>query len=119
MHSARGHCEYLAQAQQVTSTTHGQYMAKLTDFRKLLLDQTVSGSRFPVADPNAHCMPQEFLNLVEEARSEPHKIAVMEICASLHVYSELLLESFVDMSAKLVKFTMVEKLTENLELKWQ
>lgn len=33
----------------------------------------------------------EFLEMVQEAQYEPDKLAVLEICASLHVYTENLL----------------------------
>ena len=33
----------------------------------------------------------EFLEMVQEAQNEPDKFAVLEICASLHVYTENLL----------------------------
>ena len=45
---------------------------------------------------SAGALPQEkltpeFLEMVQNAQSEPDKLAVLEICASLHVYTESLL----------------------------
>ena len=52
-------------------------------------------------------------------KEEPDKLATLEICASLHVYTELMIEGFVEMSAKLVKANTVEQLAEKLEETWR
>lgn len=129
---ARSLCDALAEAQQVTSTTHGGYMVKLSRFRKSWFEQAVDGVKEalggrlrgppPAAGPalvEDSELPAEFQDLVRKAQKEPQKLAVLEICASLHVYTSFLLEGFVDMATKLVKFNLVEKLSEKLEERWR
>ena len=134
---AGGGCEMLADAQRVTSTTYGQYAAKLMEFRSYLLgqkedssqrnlygsSQTQSGQEKLVqvlSGPEGRQeIPQEFLNLAKEMKEEPAKLATLEICASLHVYTGLMIEGFVEMSAKLVKSYTVEQLADKLEETWR
>eukprot|EP00438_Fugacium_kawagutii_P027206 Skav221309 [mRNA] locus=scaffold2901:4514:11654:+ [translate_table: standard] len=126
---AREVCEMLAEAQQVTSTTHSQYMVKLTQFRKSWLQDAADGVKNMLAQAllggEGHSredgmqLPDEFLTLVDQAQEEPQKFANLEICASLHVYTGLMIEGFVEMSAKLVKFNMVEQLADKLEEIWR
>jgi hypothetical protein len=125
---AREVCEMLAEAQQVTSTTHGQYMVKLTQFRKSWFQEAADGvanltkALFQGTEGKGeeeNELPEEFLNLVKQAQEEPQKLATLEICASLHVYTGFMIEGFVEMSAKLVKFNMVEQLADKLEEMWR
>ena len=44
---------------------------------------------------------------------------MLELCASLHVYTGFLIEGFVEHAAKLLKFNMVEHLGETLEDTWR
>ena len=124
---ARELCEMLADAQQVTSTTHGQYMVKLTEFRKSWFKEAASSvTKFAVkallgsevGEREQH-LPDEFLSLLRQVPEEPHKLAVLEICASLHVYTKFMLDGFVEMAAKLVKFNMVEQLADKLDEFWR
>ena len=117
-------CGMLAEAQQVTSTTHGAYMLRLTEFRKWLQDQKDGGTdtlatALRGAEGQVSEVPAEFLTLVKEAQKEPRKLMTIEICASLHVYTGLMIEGFVESSAKLVKFNMVEQLADKLEEIWR
>eukprot|EP00435_Cladocopium_sp_Y103_P036073 s805_g9.t1 len=116
--TARKVCDMLAEAQQVTSTTHGQYMVKLTQFRKSWFvdaDSVVSQ-----AHPGGQIeLPEEFLRLVKKATREPQKLAVLELAASLHVYTGFMIEGFAEMAAKLIKFNMVEQLADKLEEAWR
>eukprot|EP00438_Fugacium_kawagutii_P031025 Skav201411 [mRNA] locus=scaffold83:75572:77704:+ [translate_table: standard] len=120
-------CEMLADAQQITSTTQGQYMVKLTDFRKLLMqdgdeeeeDLTRALSVAEWHGEKEEKLPAEFKRLVKQAQDEPQRFATLEICASLHVYTRFMIEGFVEMSAKLVKFNMVEQLADKLEEVWR
>ena len=65
-----------------------------------------------------HKLPEQFHTLVKEALDEQQKQAVVQICASLHVYTEFMIECFVETSAKLVKSNMVHKLADKLEEDW-
>ena len=112
----------------MTSTTHGQYMVKLTQFRKSWFQEAADGvKKFAQAllggqgqnGEEESELPEEFVRLVEQAQEEPQKLATLEICASLHVYTGFMIEGFVEMSAKLVKFTMVEQLADKLEETWR
>ena len=123
---ARGVCEMLAEAQQVTSTTHGQYMQKLIQFRKSWFQEAAEGLRNLAevllgreGQTEQKELPEEFLSLVKQAQEDPQKLATLEICASLHVYTGFMIEGFVEMSAKLVKFNMVEQLADKLEEIWR
>lgn len=125
LETSKRFCNALAEAQQVTSTTHGGYMVKLKKFRKSWFQQAVGGVqqilktwKGAAQDEDTH-LPAEFLAVVQEAQSQPDKLAVLEICASLHVYTDFLIQGFVEMAAKLVQFNMVEKLTEKLEERWR
>lgn len=118
-------CEMLAEAQQITSTTHGAYMVKLTQFQKSWSqdlkdegEETVAKA-LQGAEGQVCEVPAEFLSLVKEAQEEPRKLATIEICASLHIYTGLMIEGFVDTSAKFVKLIMVEKLADQLEAIWR
>eukprot|EP00438_Fugacium_kawagutii_P005342 Skav210316 [mRNA] locus=scaffold475:268192:270084:- [translate_table: standard] len=124
---AREVCEMLAEAQQVTSTTHSQYMVKLTQFRKSWLQEAADGVRNLAqallgeghSSEDGMQLPEEFLALVKQAQEEPQRFATLEICASLHVYTGFMIDGFVEMSAKLVKFNMVEQLADKLEEIWR
>lgn len=125
--TSRQLCDALAESQQVTSTTHGGYMVKLTGFRKSWVDMAVDvKDTMRSSLPGSVCsqsddlqLPDTFVAMIQQARTEPQKLAVLEICASLHVYSDFLIGSFVDMTAKLAKFNMVEKLSKKLEEDWR
>ena len=122
-------CGMLAEAQQVTSTTHGAYMVRLTQFRKSWFQEAAEGMAYLAkalvlgveaqSGEGQNELPAEFLSLVKQAQEEPEKLATLEICASLHVYTGLMIEGFVEMSAKLVKFNMVEQLADKLEEIWR
>ena len=131
---ARDMCEMLAEAQQVTSTTHGDYMVQLTRFRKSWLheafeddaeEQEETGKDAEEEEEGEQTnegqnkLPAEFLSLVKDSKEEPQKLTVLEICASLHVYTKLMIEGFAEMSAKLIKFNMVEQLADKLEEIWR
>ena len=126
MAQARDVCETMAEAQQVTSTTHGEYMVRLTQFRKSWLHQKADSMKKTIAEAlmgtkafDEQELPPEFVEVVQKAQYEPDKLAVLEICASLHVYTGFLIEGFVEMAAKMVKFKMVEQLSKKLEQKWR
>eukprot|EP00929_Paragymnodinium_shiwhaense_P016844 TRINITY_DN12549_c0_g2_i1.p1 TRINITY_DN12549_c0_g2~~TRINITY_DN12549_c0_g2_i1.p1 ORF type:complete len:952 (+),score=257.98 TRINITY_DN12549_c0_g2_i1:349-2856(+) len=123
-------CMALAEAQQVTSTAHGRYMVKLSEFRKSWLTRkfevvaTMLGSngQSDCQEANEDLeleLPREFLQLAEQVSNDPQYLSVLEVCASLHVYTRLLIEGFVDMASKLIKYNMVEALTSKLEAKWR
>mmetsp|Transcript_17447 Transcript_17447/g.56483 ORF Transcript_17447/g.56483 Transcript_17447/m.56483 type:complete len:418 (-) Transcript_17447:415-1668(-) len=121
-------CDAISEAQQVTSTTHGGYMVKLREFRKSWFEKTVEDMRQSIQSlfwrgtGNSDEKPEltaEFLDMVQQAQSEPQKFAVLEICASLHVYTSFLIDGFVDMIAKVVKFNMVENIAAKLEDFWR
>jgi GTP-binding protein EngB required for normal cell division len=121
-------CAALAEAQQVTSTTQADYMVSLTKFRKSWIGKTIEGVKeaaqgFGLFSRNSseeeNQLTPGFVAKVKSAFDSPYQLTVLEICASLHVYSAFLVEAFTDMSAKLVKYNMVEKLTERLELKFR
>lgn len=117
-------CGMLAEAEEVTSTTYGQYTVKLTEFRKSWLQDPEDGGADTLATALRGAegqseVPVEFLTLVEEAQEEPRKLATLEICASLHVYTGLMIEGFVESSAKLVKFFMMLQLADQLEAIWR
>mmetsp|Transcript_38972 Transcript_38972/g.100961 ORF Transcript_38972/g.100961 Transcript_38972/m.100961 type:complete len:273 (+) Transcript_38972:2-820(+) len=121
-------CDAISEAQQVTSTTHGAYMVKLMEFRKSWFEKTVEDMRQSIqslflrgtgSSAEKPELTAEFLDMVQQAQSEPHKFAVLEICASLHVYTSFLIDGFVDMIAKVVKFNMVENLAAKLEDLWR
>ena len=126
---ARDVCGMLAEAQQVTSTTHGAYMVRLTQFRKSWFQEAAEEVAYLAkalvwgveaqSGEGQNELPAEFLSLVKQAQEEPEKLATLEICASLHVYTGLMIEGFVEMSAKLVKFNMVEQLADKLEEIWR
>ena len=114
-------CQKLAKAQQVTSTTHGQYMEKLTKFRTSWF-QDVADPTAPSAKPVVDAakpeeeFPQDFKKQVKDAvKEKPLKLAVLEICSSLHVFAGFMIDGFAEMVAKLVKFYMVEQLADKLE----
>eukprot|EP00438_Fugacium_kawagutii_P027207 Skav221310 [mRNA] locus=scaffold2901:20303:23715:+ [translate_table: standard] len=126
--NAQNICEMLAEAQQVTSTTHSQYMVKLTQFRKSWILEPVDGTRnhkevHPAGERNSskdHIeLPKNFVALLKKAQEDPQRFQTLEICASLHVYADFMIKSFVEMSAKLVKFNMVEKLADKLDANWR
>lgn len=127
MVKARDVCEMMADAQQVTSTTHGEYMVRLTQFRKSWLREKADGLKKNIAEALVGSkafddqpeLPPEFVDVVRDAQYEPDKLAVLEICASLHVYTGFLLQGFVEMAAKMVKYNMVEQLGNKLEEKWR
>ena len=116
-------CEMLAEAQQVTSTTHRQYMVILTHFQKSWFQQSDADFVMSQAHPDHPGgqieLPAEFLSLVKNATREPAKLAVLELAASLHVYTGFMIEGFAEMAAKLIKFNMVEQLAEKLEELWR
>lgn len=93
-------------------------MVQLSLFKKSWLETAVSGKGLEHAHLAAMLTP-DFIALVKESRYEPHKFAVLEICASLHAYAPLLIESFVDMAAKLVKFNMLDQLMLKLDQFWR
>ena len=109
MVKARDVCEMMADAQQVTSTTHGEYMVRLTQFRKSWLREKADGLKKNIAEALVGSkafddqpeLPPEFVDVVRDAQYEPDKLAVLEICASLHVYTGFLLQGFVEMAAKM------------------
>ena len=116
-------CEMLAEAQQVTSTTHRQYMVILTHFQKSWFQQSDADFVMSQAHPDHPGgqieLPAEFWSLVKNATREPAKLAVLELAASLHVYTGFMIEGFAEMAAKLIKFNMVEQLAEKLEELWR
>ena len=116
-------CEMLAEAQQVTSTTHRQYMVILTHFQKSWVQQSDADFVMSQAHPDHPGgqieLPAEFLSLVKNATREPAKLAVLELAASLHVYTGFMIEGFAELAAKLIKFNMVEQLAEKLEELWR
>ncbi|CAE8582582.1 unnamed protein product [Polarella glacialis] len=117
---ARELCTALTEAQQVTSTTDGSYRVKLTHFRRSWSEKAadqVQGRE--VKDTHEEKLTPEFLAMVQKSRDEPQKLAVLEICASLQIYSGFLIQGFVEMAAKLVKFNMVELLATRLEERWR
>ncbi|CAJ1349979.1 unnamed protein product [Effrenium voratum] len=95
---ATGLCDALARAQAVTSTTHGAYMVKLTQFRKSWLregaERLQQGAERlqEVAERVRRVLTPEFVDLVQAAQTEPQKLAILEICASLHVYTGFMIE---------------------------
>ncbi|CAJ1415542.1 unnamed protein product, partial [Effrenium voratum] len=130
---ATGFCDALARAQAVTSTTHGAYMVKLTQFRKSWVQegaQRLQEILMHVLSPGGYgegpsdasekgALTPEFVAMVKAAPAEPQKLAILEICASLHVYTGNMIEGFVEMAAKLVKFYMVEELGNELQESWR
>ena len=64
-------------------------------------------------------LPPEFRQVVRAARSNPGQAGVCHICASLHVYSELMIDGFVEQSAKAVHFFLVQALAERLDQVWR
>ena len=126
---ARELCESLAAAQAVTSTTNGSYMVKLSKFRRSWFQEATDGLKNIAeallgtsgagAKEEASELTPEFVALVKEAQEEPDKLAVLELCASLHVYTGFLIEGFVEHAAKLVKFNLVENLGDMLEETWR
>ena len=126
---ARSLCESLAEAQAVTSTTNGNYMVQLSKFRRSWFQEAAdglksiaeallgtAGAKLKEEEPK---LTPEFVDLVKQAQEEPEKLAVLELCASLHVYTGFLIEGFVEHAAKLLKFNMVEHLGETLEDTWR
>ncbi|CAE7200315.1 DRP4C [Symbiodinium microadriaticum] len=75
-----------------------------------------AGAKLKEEEPQ---LTPEFVDLVKQAQEEPEKLAVLELCASLHVYTGFLIEGFVEHAAKLLKFNMVEHLGETLEDTWR
>ena len=76
------HCEMLAEAQQVTSTTHGAYGARLAQFRKSWLLEKFDGMRQTVMDAimgsetfneEEKDLPDDFIEVYKEARDQPQK----------------------------------------------
>lgn len=124
---ARSLCESLAEAQAVTSTTNGNYMVQLSKFRRSWFQEAADGLKSIAeallgtagAKEEEPQLTPEFVDLVKHAQEEPDKLAVLELCASLHVYTGFLIEGFVEHAAKLVKFNMVEHLGETLEDTWR
>jgi len=124
---ARSLCESLAEAQAVTSTTNGNYMVQLSKFRRSWFQEAADGLQSIAeallgtagAKEEEPQLTPEFVDLVKQAQEEPDKLAVLELCASLHVYTGFLIEGFVEHAAKLVKFNMVEHLGETLEDTWR
>ncbi|CAE7298364.1 DRP4C, partial [Symbiodinium sp. CCMP2456] len=124
---ARSLCESLAEAQAVTSTTNGNYMVQLSKFRRSWFQEAADGLKSIAeallgtagAKEEEPQLTPEFVELVKQAQEEPDKLAVLELCASLHVYTGFLIEGFVEHAAKLLKFNMVEHLGETLEDTWR
>ncbi|CAE7638786.1 shi [Symbiodinium pilosum] len=64
-------------------------------------------------------LSEEFLKLVKEAENVPGKFATLETCASLHVYTGIMIEGLVEESAKVIKFNAVGRLADKLEEIWR
>lgn len=114
---ARGDCERLCLAQEETSTTYDLYNKQMSQFVASLSDE----STIELAGEKSFCnmLPEEFVLLRKDAVQSPQKRAVLEICVSVHTYTKLMIEGFVEMSAKLVKFSLVGQLVEKLEEVWR
>jgi len=89
-------CAALAEAQQVTSTTQADYMVSLTKFRKSWIGKTIEGVKeaaqgFGLFSRNSseeeNQLTPGFVAKVKSAFDSPYQLTVLEICASLHVYS--------------------------------
>eukprot|EP00438_Fugacium_kawagutii_P027218 Skav221321 [mRNA] locus=scaffold2901:212748:216660:- [translate_table: standard] len=121
---ARDVCEKLALAQKVTSTTNDRYMARMLRFRSCL-SQLSKGDGTPsqicgeFLPAKSKVEEDKLVKLFTEASKSPEDQAVLEICASLQAYTEFMIECFVETSAKLVKFYMVEQLVDKLEDNWR
>ena len=64
-------------------------------------------------------LPPEFEEVVEAARSNPAQAGVRHICASLYVYSDLMIDGFVEQSSNYVHLFLVQALAEQLEQVWR
>ena len=131
--AAQGDCERLAFAQEETFTTSDQYDFKTRQFRDSWLNLAaeddcnnlalvllgVEGQSPKEQTTLQNTLPEEFLELVREAREEPGKQAVLEMCVSLHFYTRFMIDGFVEMSAKLVKFNLVGQLADKLDEVWR
>jgi len=109
-------CKTIAKAQGVTSTTHGSYMVRLTDFRSTWL-RAFQGDA-PTRQEAQELTP-EFEEMVQKAQGDPSKFAVLEICASLYVYSTILIEDYVEIISKIAKDNLMEELAVKLEDRWR
>ena len=126
-------CEVLAEAQEVTSTTNAQYMRRMMRFRRAMdgpedspEDSEDSDEESlphgPYAENSSYQeqeLSEEFLKLVKEAENVPGKFATLETCASLHVYTGIMIEGLVEESAKVIKFNAVGRLADKLEEIWR
>ncbi|CAE6914669.1 DRP4C [Symbiodinium sp. CCMP2592] len=120
-------CDRLVEAQEVTSTENDNYMTTMTTFQdglNPLLQEAQAEELEKKCESLVGALPgvkkadPKFVQLIKQARKDPRNVAVIQICASLDAYTFLMLESFVEMSAKLVKSSMVEKLADKLEEIW-
>ena len=120
---ARSDCETLALAQAETSTTCDAYKTQMQWFLHVgnlskfgEAEACISlGGEYVYLDT----LPKEFVHLGQQALHELQKRAVLEICASLQTYTKLMIEGFVETSAKLVKFRLVGQLVDKLEEVWR
>ncbi|CAK8987422.1 unnamed protein product [Durusdinium trenchii] len=116
---ARYFCKAISECQEVTFTTDGEYTENLNEFRKSIWLNN-DPKKYLAANFGAEGqLPSEFLELLKQAKEEPRKLATLEICASLHVYTKQMIKNFVETSAKLVKFNMLDKLAKKLEESWR
>lgn len=122
---AQSTCDRLAEAQEVTSTENEEFMARMTKFQNSLksLSQGSTEDGYKnlataLLGAKGHELPEKFHTLVKESMDEKQKDAVVQICASLYVYTEFMIECFVETSAKLIKSNMVHKLADKLEGDW-
>ena len=143
------HCQVLALSQKETSTTHpgceasvlngsryGSYFEKLDQFQAACREPQERDSAWkqPLDAPIALCLhfagsssvfavslrlPPQFREVVKAARSNPAQAGVRHICASLYVYSDLMIDGFVEQSSNYVHLFLVQALAEQLEQVWR
>lgn len=114
-------CWAMADAQVVTSTTNEEYDSNLVALKRAMFeDISTSTSRWrssSTQETNPGCIPPEFLALIKKtAKEHPEDLMVLETAASLYIYSQTMLSSFIEMSSKLVQHNLVVKLSKELEL---
>merc|ERR1711862_186648 len=59
----------------------------------------------------------EFVQKFVDAREHPHTMCEVETCASLYVFTNLLVESYADTASKIIRYNLVDKLHKQFDSK--
>eukprot|EP00438_Fugacium_kawagutii_P027205 Skav221308 [mRNA] locus=scaffold2901:400:2052:+ [translate_table: standard] len=108
-------CQQLANIQEVTFTTYDEYEKRIHGFRTAITHKGHQEREKLLEEALGASLPEAFLSSVKTAENQPRKHEVLEIVASLHIYSALMLQGFVEMSAKAIFSTMLQKLANKLD----